>query len=414
MRTRLLRHRLSNGLRVVLAPDPEVPVVGLALCYDVGSRDEVPGRSGFAHLFEHLMFQGSQNVGKGEHMELVQSVGGRCNGATCEDYTIYPMVLPARELDLGLWLEADRMQALALTEENFENQRQTVIEERRERVDDAPYGLASLRLRELSWCSWAYRHPVVGSFEDLDAATLSDALDFHRTFYRPDNAVLALAGKLEPELLVERLESWLGCIPSGGPPPRQPIDEQRSAGELERVADPLARLPALFMNHPVQGFGHEDFFALEVIETLLLRGPSSRAWRGLVVEKPLALQVSGGFDARRGPGLFALSAVASSPDKLEIVAQAWQEQLSRLATDAIGEQEWEKVVTRLRAERVFASESPLGQASNLVRAELIEGDAEWENRYLDGIARVTPAEVQEVAARCFQPELAVRLEVVPA
>ena len=414
MRTRLLRHRLSNGLRVVLAPDPEVPVVGLALCYDVGSRDEVQGGSGFAHLFEHLMFQGSQNVGKGEHMELVQSVGGRCNGATCEDYTIYPMVLPARELDLGIWLEAERMAALALNEENFENQRETVIEERRERVDDAPYGLASLRLREISWCSWAYRHPVVGSFEDLHDATLDDALDFHRTFYRPDNAVLAIAGQLDPERVIARLEAWLGCIPSGGPPPRQPIDEQRQAGGKDRVEDPLARLPALFMNHPVPGFGHEDFFALEVIETVLMRGPSARAWRGLVVENPLALQVSGGFDARRGPGLFALSAVVSSPDKLAEVAEAWQEQLSRLASEPIGTKEWEKVVTRLRAERVFASESPLAQASNLVRAELIEGDAEWENRYLDGIARVTPEEVQAVAARCFRPELAVSLEVLPA
>ena len=414
MRLNLRRHSLSNGLRVVLAPDPAVPVVGLALAYDVGSRDEVPGRSGFAHLFEHLMFQGSQNVAKGGHMELVQSVGGRCNGSTSEDQTVYTQVLPSRELDLGLWLEADRMQALALTQENFENQRSTVIEERRERVDDSPYGLASLRLKELSWRSWAYAHPVVGSFEDLDAATLDDARTFHGAFYRPDNAVLALAGQMDEESVLQRLEAWFGPIEAGGAPPRQPIDEEGRSGAHERQTDPLARLPAVFVNHPCGGFGHEDFFALEMLETVLLRGPSSRAWRRLVVDRPIALQVGGGFDAHRGPGLFGLSGVVSSEEGLEPLRAGWQELLDEVSQQLIPDDEWAKAITRVRSARVFGLESPLAQAAGLARAELSEGNAEWENDYLDGIAAVTPDAVREVAARCFASAAAVVMEVVPA
>ena len=397
-----------------MAPDPNVPVVGIALAYDVGSRDEEPGHSGFAHLFEHMMFQGSASVPKGQHMELVQSVGGSCNASTSEDQTTYTAVLPARELDLGLWLEADRMDALDLTPAGFENQRQTVMEERKERVDDAPYGLASLRLRELSWRSWAYAHPVVGSFEDLEAATLDSAVAFHRNFYRPDNAVLSIAGQLDVERVLARAEQWLGGIQPGGPPPRQPVDEAGRTGACERVSDPLARLPAVFMNHPVHGFGHDDFFALEILETVLLRGPSSRAWRRLVVERPLALQVSGGFDARRGVGLFALSGVVSEVDGLAPLAEAWQAELNLLAEELIGPAEWSKTLTRLRAARVFGMESPLAQAAALARAELVEGDASWENSYLDEIAQVTPEQVREVARRCFSADAAVRLEVVPA
>ena len=414
MKLPLVRHRLDNGLRIVLAPDPAVPVVGMALTYDVGSRDEERGHSGLAHLFEHMMVQGSENVAKGQHMELVQSVGGSCNASTSEDQTTYTAVLPAREVELGLWLEADRMEALTVTDEPFENQRATVMEERKERVDDAPYGLAGLRLRELSWQSWAYAHPIVGSFEDLEAATLDDAVAFHRRFYRPDNAILSIAGNVDEDALLKRVEEWMGGIKPGGPAPRQPIDERGRPGAHERVSDRLVRLPAVFINHPVHGFGHDDFFALEIVETVLLRGPSSRAWRQLVVERPLALQVSGGFDARRGPGLFSLSGVVSSPEGLDRLAAAWQELLDQLAHEPIGPEEWEKTLTRLRAAQVFGMESPLSQAATLVRAELSEGNAEWENTYLDRVAEVTPQQVQEVAGRCFEASRAVRLDVVPA
>src|SRR5688572_8881536 len=214
----LQEHRLANGLRVVLNPDPALPLVAVNLWYHVGSRNETRGRTGFAHLFEHMLFQGSQHVGTNDHFRLVQQVGGVANGSTWYDRTNYYETLPSSHLELGLWLESDRMGFLlpAMSAEKLETQRQVVMNERRQRVDNQPYGRAFERLNELLFpADHPYHWPVIGYMEDIAAATLEDVEAFFRTWYTPDNAVLTLAGDLDPEPALALVERWFGGLPPG-------------------------------------------------------------------------------------------------------------------------------------------------------------------------------------------------------
>ncbi|MCB9759589.1 MAG: insulinase family protein [Alphaproteobacteria bacterium] len=410
----MLRHRLDNGLRVVLSPDGTVPAVGLAVMVDVGSRDETPGTSGFAHLFEHLMFQGSEHVAKGQHIALVQGCGGRVNANTSSDRTLYYQSLPAEQLPLGLWLEADRLRALDLSAENFENQRQTVMEERRQRVDDAPYGQAGVRRAELSFGCWAYAHPVIGYWEDLHAATLPMARAFHARWYRPGNVVLSIAGDLDPDETMARVEAWFGALEPGPVPPTPDLAQpERDGVVLERMTDPLARLPAVFVNHPAPPFDHPDFFTFEVIEAVLLGGPGSRAWRRLVVDEQLAVQVSGGYEARRGASLFTLQGVAGAGRPLGPIVDAWQGELDRLGREPVDADTWRRAVNRITSARVFSKESVLRRATTFARAELFLGDARWENGYLRRLHEVQPEALMAVARRWLRPEAQVVLEVHP-
>ncbi|MCP4810625.1 MAG: insulinase family protein [Proteobacteria bacterium] len=408
-------HTLDNGLRVVVSPDPAVPVAAVALYYDVGSRNEEKGRSGFAHLFEHMMFQGSAHVGKAEHFAHIQGIGGQTNATTSEDRTNYYATVPSNQLDLALWLEADRMRSLQVTPENFENQRQTVIEEKKERIDNAPYGFAMVEHGEQTWGSWAYGHPVIGYEEDLHACTYDEVVAFHSRYYRPNNAVLSVAGDVDEAQVVERIREWFGDIEPGEPTPTPDVAEVRRTASKRLVReDGLARLPALFINHQCPGFGHKDFFAFEVLETALLRGPSSRAHRRLVVEGQLAIQASGGFDAKRGPGVFALSAVTSQPGELDAVEAAWLQLLDEVAREPIPPDEWQKVVARLRAACVYSVEGVLARAMQLGRAGLYLNEPGWDNHYIERLEQVTPEDVLRVAGTWLTGDTHVSMRVHPA
>src|SRR5262245_49272766 len=210
--------QLKNGLRVIIAEDHYAPVYAIAVSYKVGSKDEREGRTGFAHLFEHMMFKGSENVGAGEHFFLIFNYGGNMNGTTNTDRTLYYEVLPKNQLDLGLFLESDRMKSLAVTKDNLDNQRQAVQEERRLRMDDQPYGKASERFDELAFDNFAYHHSVIGSMTDLDAASVKDVQDFFRVYYAPNNAVLALVGDLDTKTTLAKIEKYFGSIPRQDPP----------------------------------------------------------------------------------------------------------------------------------------------------------------------------------------------------
>jgi len=413
-RQTITRQTLDSGLQVAVRSVPSAPAVGIALYYDVGSKDEVRGRSGFAHLFEHLMFQGSARAAKGEHMRLIQSWGGEMNGSTSQDRTNFYAALPASQLALGLWLEADRMQALDLTPANFENQRQTVMEERKQVIDDQPYGLAGLRLAELSHTSWAYAHPVIGTFEDLKSAQYEEAVAFHRTWYRPDNATLGIAGDIDPDEALALAAEYFGDIaaPSSTPRRRSDLTEPaRTTPKLETIRDPLAQLPAVFINHLVPPCTHPDFFVYELIETILFRGPSSRLHRRMVIEDPVALQIGGGHDPRRGPGLFSLSAVSTTG--LDAVVSAYFEELERLVREPPSATELTRAHNQLRAAWLFAQESSLAMAMSLGRAMVFYGDPDWDDRYLPAIMSVTAEDVQRVVTTSMTPESRVELRVLP-
>ncbi len=397
-----------------MAPDEAIPQVGIAVFYDVGSRNETPGCSGFAHLFEHMMFQGSENVPKGEHFRQILAWGGDLNGTTGQDCTNYYESLPSHQLALGLWLEADRMRALAVNEENFENQRQTVMEERRQRVDNSPYGEAFVRIGEISHSCWAYSHPVIGSWEDLENAKLDQVQGFHQTWYRPDNAVLSLTGDFDPEDALDWVHRLYGSIESGGERPVPDLNEAiRTGPREERISDPLAQLPAVLVNLPAPPYGDPDFYTYEVIETLLFRGPSSRLYRRLVIDEAVAVQISGGYEAHRGPSLFGLLGVTPVGGDLQALTGGFFEELVRLRDDAVSETELSKVLNQLKTGRVFGRESVLNRALALGRSVLYHGDPHWEDTYLERVGRVTPEDIIRVARRDFDPELRVVLEVEP-
>jgi predicted Zn-dependent peptidase len=362
------------------------------------------------------MFQGSARAAKGEHMRLIKSWGGEMNASTSPDQTNFYAALPSNQLALGLWLEADRMQALDLSQENFENQRQTVMEERKQVIDDQPYGLAGLRLGELSHRNWAYSHPVIGSFEDLHAARFEEAVDFHRTWYRPDNATLGIAGDIDPSEAFSLVESYFGDIQPAAShaelPERASLAEPpRSAPRIETVHDPLARLPAVFINHLVPPCTHPDFFVYELIETILFRGPSSRLHRRMVIEDPVALQIGGGHDPRRGPGLFSFSAISST--SLDDVVSSYFKELERLTIEPPSPAELSRAHNQLRAAWLFAQESSLAMAMALGRAMVFYGSPDWDEHYLDTMASITAEDVQRVASEGFSPDQRVELRVLP-
>jgi predicted Zn-dependent peptidase len=393
-------HTLSNGLRVALQPDASIPQVAIGLFYDVGSRDERPGSSGFAHLFEHMMFQGSEHVPKGEHFKHILAWGGDLNGTTSQDCTTYYESLPAHQLGLGLWLEADRMRSLAVSHDNFENQRQTVMEERRQRVDNSPYGEAFVRINEISYENWAYSHPVIGSWADLENAQLGQVQAFHRTWYRPNNAVLGLAGDFDMDDALDQVHALFGGIERGGERPQTDMSEPRRTEEQRVViTDPLAELPALFINHQAPPYGDPDFYTYEVIETLLFRGPSSRLYRRMVIDEAVVVQVSGGYEAHRGPSVFGLFVVGPQGADLGRAEAIYAEELELLCTRPIEQSELDKVHNQLRTARVFGQESVLNRALALGRSVLYHNDPDWEGRYLERIARVSAEDVMRVAQR---------------
>src|SRR5438552_8113606 len=263
---KFMEHKLKNGLRVILSEDHSAPTCSISVVYNAGSRDERDGRTGFAHLFEHMMFQGSQNVGKGEHFVLIENNGGGMNGSTSSDRTEYHETLPANQIDLGLYLEADRMKSLAINQANLDNQRETVKEEKRQTHDNQPYGQTFDTLFETSYDNFAYKHSTIGSMEDLNAATLKDVSDFFKTYYAPNNAVLTLVGDFKTNEALQKIEKYFGSI-SSQPAPRPPdMSEPKQNGERRKTLDdPLAQVARLDVAFKIPAGNTPEWYALYVL-----------------------------------------------------------------------------------------------------------------------------------------------------
>ncbi len=299
---------LDNGLRVIISEDHYAPVYAIAVSYKVGSRDERKGRTGFAHLFEHMMYKGSENVGPGEHFYAVFTKGGSMNGTTNTDRTVYYEVLPKNQLDLGLFLEADRMRSLKVTKENLENQRQAVKEERRLGLDNQPYGVAGEKMEEMTYDNFAYQHTVIGSMADLDAASVEDVTDFFKTYYAPNNAVVALVGDLDTKETLAKVKKYFGTIPRQTAPKPMDLSEPPKTAERKlKVDDKLARLARLDIAYRVPEITAADTRAISVL-SLILSGESGRLYQKLVKEKEIASGVFAGLDGRAGPSKIEISA----------------------------------------------------------------------------------------------------------
>ena len=290
----LERHALDNGLKVVLHHDPAIPLVAINLWYHVGSKNERRGRTGFAHLFEHLLFQGSANVDANEHFRYVQQAGGVANGSTWFDRTNYHEVLPSHQLDLGMWLESDRMGFFlpAITQEKLETQRDVVINERRQKMDNQPYGLAFERLHEQLYLeNHPYSWPVIGYIPDIEAATLDDVRDFFRTYYAPNNAVLTLAGDFDRGRALDSIARYFGDIPPTGPVPRPQIPQESKSGVRREVLEDKVHLPRLYMAFQGPAYGEDAWYAGDILTAALASGKSSLLYRDLIYERQLAQDV---------------------------------------------------------------------------------------------------------------------------
>jgi len=394
--------RLANGLRVIIAEDHYAPVYSIAVTYNVGSRNERQGRTGFAHLFEHMMFKGSEKVGPGEHFYLVFANGGNMNGSTSQDRTNYFEELPINQLELGMFLEADRMRSLAITKENLDNQRSTVQEERRLGVDNQPYGRTDELIEEMAYENFPYKHSVIGSMEDLNAATVEDVKAFFRTYYAPNNAVLTLVGDLDTQKTLALVKKYFESIPKQTPPPA--VDETEPPQKQEKrttVEDKLARMPRFDMVYHVPAANTPDSYALTVLGSILSGGESSRLYQKLVKETEVATSAYGMYDGRRGPSLFRFMATPRPGKTLEEVEKAIEDEIARIQKEPPAEAEMRKVRNSYRSNAVSMRESSLSLATQLGQYAVYFNDPNLINTRLDKIMAVTPADVQRVANKYF-------------
>jgi zinc protease len=389
---------LKNGLRVVLSEDHAAPTVSLCVTFDVGSRNELPGHTGFAHLFEHMMFQGSQNVGKGEHLILVRVNGGDVNGTTGEDSTNYYERVPANQLDMALFLESDRMRSLRVTPANLDNQRSTVQEERRLRMDNQAYGKTGEILGDLAYDNFAYKHSTMGSMADLNAASLEDVAQFFKTYYAPNNAVLALVGDFKSSEALEKIKKYFEDIPSQPAPP--PVDMTEPAQTAERrtvVEDSFARLPRLDVVYKTVPANTRDWYALDMLGDILFGGPSSRLYQKLVKEKAVALQVAGGIDLRRGPALFQAFALLKPGQNATEAEKLIYEEFEHVKTNGVTPAELEKIRTQDRLQQAESLTNTMSRARMLGRYAVYFHDPNLINTTLTNYSEVTQGDIQRVA-----------------
>ncbi|MFJ4850391.1 MULTISPECIES: M16 family metallopeptidase [unclassified Streptomyces] len=403
-------HRLANGLRVVLSEDHLTPVAAVCLWYDVGSRHEVKGRTGLAHLFEHLMFQGSANVKGNGHFELVQAAGGSLNGTTSFERTNYFETMPAHQLELALWLEADRMGSLlsALDQESLDNQRDVVKNERRQRYDNVPYGTAFERLTGMAYPDGhPYHHTPIGSMADLDAASLEDARAFFRTYYAPNNAVLAVVGDIDPEQTLAWVEKYFGTIAShdGKPAPRDGSLPGVIGGQLREVVEEDVPSRALMAAYRLPKDGTREADAADLALTILGGGESSRLHNRLVRRDRSA--VAAGFGLLRlsgAPSLGWLDVKTSSGVEVPAIEAAVDEELARFAEEGPTPEEMERAQAQLEREWLDRLATVGGRADELCRYSVLFGDPQLALTAVKRVLEVTADEVRAIAAATLRPD----------
>ncbi len=398
----LSQSTLENGLRVVMAPDAESPTVSVCVTYDVGSRNEVAGQSGFAHLFEHMMFQGSRNVGKGEHFQLVTARGGQLNGTTSTDRTNYFETLPANELELALWLEADRMRWLDVSASNFENQRAVVKEEYRMRVENAAYRPALIELERLTFAGYLpYEHPTIGSMTDLDAAKLEWVKDFHARYYAPNSAVLTISGGFDPIQAMALVKKYFGPMPSIKVTPfaNPPVPPFRTTEQRTKVDDVNAKTEALLIGWRIPESRHKDHYALELAAKILADGESSILYESLVRKRPLARDVSAYTYDHRGPDAFVITVELNQNSRMAEVEQLLDRHLRQLEAQGPSEAVLSRAKQRVKSSFVFGLQSNQARATSLGEYVTYFGDPRLIAQDLEALLRVTSQDVKAATAR---------------
>ena len=405
--------QLQNGLRVVLSEDHSAPVVAVAVYYDVGSRNEVKGRTGFAHLFEHMMFQGSQNVRKAEHFKYIESNGGVLNASTHADFTDFYEFLPSNQLALALWLESDRMRSLKITAANLKNQKEAVKEEKRLTYDNQAYWPALLKMDEMVFRNWANAHSTIGSMRDLNAATVADVSKFFATYYAPNNAVLVIAGDIDSSEAEALVRKYFSSIPRQKSPPKVDVSEPFRVTERKAMIDDAhAQMPALSLAWKIPPRRAPDFYAIALLKSILCDGESARLYQRLVKERAVCLEVQGTLEERRGPGQVAVFAIHKPDAKADDVQTIIEAEIQRIKSEGVSADELAKVKNQFRLDRFLSGsegefsslQTALGRALALGEFTMFDGDPSLINTDISSYLAVTAEQIRDVARKYFVPE----------
>lgn len=413
--TPITQFTLANGLRVILCEDHAVPVVSVAIYYDVGSRNEKAGRTGFAHLFEHMMFQGSENVPKAAHFQYIFNAGGTMNGTTSTERTNYYETLPASHLPLALWLESDRMRSLKVTQENLDNQRNAVQEEKRLRYDNQPYVNAFLRINELIFKNPANAHSTIGSMEDLDAATIEDIQEFFRIYYAPNNAVLTIVGDFESTEATALVRKYFEDISRQPTPPPVDVGEPEDVAQSQEVyLDKLAPAPAFVLGWKIPPRRTPDFYALSLAADLLFEGDSSRLYQKLVKGDESVVSIQGGIDERRGPSACYIFALPKPGEEVASIREQIVDEIRALRTSGPSAAEMEKLRNTLCNDVVRGRQSTMYRAQRIAEYALYDSDPTLMDSELDHYLAITPEQIRSAVERFLDVENRVVLDIVPA
>ena len=405
---------LPNGLRVILSEDHSTPIVHVSVWYHVGSKNERPGRTGFAHLFEHMMFKGSKNVEPESHTSYVSSVGGRSNAYTTEDVTVFWQTVPSHDLPLALWLEADRMATLRVDDAAFRREREVVKEERRMRIENQPYGRLSEIIYDSTFTAHPYKHPTIGSMLDLEAASVNDVREFHDTYYVPENATVTIVGDLDTAQAVQLVTQYFGRVPKAARPvPRDIPVEPPMTRERRVTVEEAWPLPAVVVAYHITYDGHPDSYPLHIASKILSDGQSARLQRELVYNKRIALSAFASGNITEDPNLFFGVAILQPGQTPEAGERALIAEFDKIKTEGVTTHEVQRAQNQFARDYIVGRESNEEKALHLAHAAVIHNDITTADAEFDIFTKITPADVQRVARTYFTEANRTVLYILP-
>ncbi len=408
------QYTLDNGLHVILHQDKSTPIVAVAVMYHVGSKNENPGKTGFAHFFEHLMFEGSENIGRGDYDGYVQNAGGTLNANTTFDRTYYYEILPSNELALGLWLESERMLHARVDNKGIETQREVVKEERRQRIDNQPYGSVLEETFKRCYKVHPYKWPVIGYMADLEAAEESDYKNFYTDFYVPNNAVLSIAGDIDFAEAKKHINTYFAGIPKSATAVYRPrVVEPALGGEIRDTIYDNIQLPAVIQAYRIPAQGTKDYYAVDMVSRILSSGESSRLYRALVDEQQKALFVGNFPLALEDPGVslaFGITNMGVDVYELELAIDA---EVLRVQNELITEKEFQKLRNQIESEFVTSNSRVAGIAESLATYYMFFGDTDLINNEIDRYLAVTREDIQAAAKKYLVKDNRVVLHYLP-